>query len=183
MGKFLIPIVLTVLAMPFLQSCLDGDDDKDVYKEWRNQNAVYFTEQAELTENGEKVYSEYVPSWQPSNKILMRWHKRAVKPGICPLFNSTVDVIYSGYDKDGRCFDNSFSMRQYGDSVYRTKPSNLIPGFAYALFQMQVGDSCTVIIPNELAYGNLQHGTVLPYSTLRFGIKLVGIPLYEIPED
>ncbi|MDE6074493.1 MAG: FKBP-type peptidyl-prolyl cis-trans isomerase, partial [Muribaculaceae bacterium] len=49
-----------------------------------------------------------------------------------------------------------------------------------ALEKMHVGDSVEVIIPYQAGYGASSSGSILPYSTLRFGIKLVNIPYYEV---
>lgn len=182
MSKIFYALIFAGLSLPLFQSCL-GEDEKDNDKAWRIANEQYFSEQEALEENGEKIYEVFVPSWQPANKILMRWHKHGAGDGIRPMLNSTVDIIYTGYDKDNVNFDNSFSLRENGDSIYRVSPAKLVPGFSFALFQMERGDSCTVIIPYELAYGNIKHGSIPACSTLRFGIKLVGIPSYELPED
>ena len=45
---------------------------------------------------------------------------------------------------------------------------------------MHVGDSCTVIIPYQQAYGSTKRSDVLiPYSSLMFDVKLVNIYKYK----
>lgn len=180
--KFLF-LTAGLLSVTFLTGCFDdNDDDKKANEAWKAENEQYFRDMESLTENGVKVYTPMIPSWQPNSTILFRRHNsRPETPGITPLYNSTVDIKYTGYTMDDVNFDNSFSLNENGDSIYRTQPSSLVPGFAYALFNMQKGDSVTVIIPYELAYGAIKHGSIKPYSALRFGIKLVDIYRYEVP--
>ena len=59
----------------------------------------------------------------------------------------------------------------------------MIQGWVVALQDMRVGDSCEVVIPYSMAYGSQDLGTIKPYSMLKFGIKLVDIPFYEIKEN
>lgn len=46
---------------------------------------------------------------------------------------------------------------------------------------MRVGDSAQVVIPYLEGYGVSGSGSILPFTTLVFNIKLVDIPAYEIP--
>jgi FKBP-type peptidyl-prolyl cis-trans isomerase len=45
---------------------------------------------------------------------------------------------------------------------------------------MRCGDSVEVIIPYGLAYGSTGSTSIYPYSNLKFNIRLVDIPLYEL---
>ena len=59
----------------------------------------------------------------------------------------------------------------------------MIQGWTVALEDMRVGDSCEVVIPYTMAYGAQSSGLIKPYSALKFHIKLVDIPFYQIKED
>ena len=49
-----------------------------------------------------------------------------------------------------------------------------------ALTHMHVGDSCTVIIPYQQGYGSTKRSsTLLPYSALKFDVRLVDIYKYK----
>lgn len=178
--------IKAALALPllFLTGCL-GDDDSKEKSEWRDANDKFVTEQENLRENGKEVYTKVYADWMPGNYILMRWHNdRAANTNVVtPLFNSTVNVIYDLRLCDGKALENSFRLTTNGDSIYQTQPSKNIPGFALALTQMHVGDTCTVIIPQTMAYGNIPNGSIPAYSALIYGLKLKKIVSYEsIPE-
>jgi FKBP-type peptidyl-prolyl cis-trans isomerase FklB len=99
-----------------------------------------------------------------------------------PYYTSTVDVKYIGRLYNDEAFDSSYLLTEtYGDSIYRTKVTAVISGWTIALQEMHVGDSVEVIIPYQSAYGLSGSGTaVLPFSNLKFNIKLVDIPYWEI---
>lgn len=167
-----------------LSSCL-SDDEKTYndYTDWRNQNLEYIDKAKEATIDGVRQYEEVTPPWDSSTTILMQWHNnRSLTQGnLVPMNNSTVDVKYILKTIEGDTIDSSYAQTAYGDSIYRCRPNNMITGFQAALTSMHVGDSVTTIIPYTAGYGSAGSGSVLPFSTLIFGIKLVGIDSWEKP--
>ncbi len=157
------------------------------YAEWRDANDTWVNEQKErLNENGEKYYTTLVPSWDPSQFILIHYFndRMLTANNPSPYYTSTVDVKYIGWLYNDESFDSSYgNTASYGDSLYRTKCNNVIQGWTVALEDMHIGDSCEVIIPYTMAYGAQTSGSILPYSALRFHIKLVDIPYYEVKEN
>ena len=180
LSKILLFTALT--ASLTLTSCM-GDDDNERYKEWRKQNIEYVQQMMELKENGELVYTTVHPTWAPGDFVLMRWHnnRQATEKNLMPLYNSTCLVKYKVSTLE-QAVDSSYNMTTYGDSLYKCKPMNTIQGFAIALTSMHIGDSCTVIIPYFVGYDTSTTSNIKkPYSTLIYGMKLVDIPAYEIP--
>ena len=98
---------------------------------------------------------------------------------LTPHYNSWVDVVYKGQLYDGTPFDSSYLNTTPADSVFRTTMGNVITGWAVALSDMHVGDSCEVIVPYSVGYSETGSGSILPYSHLVFNMKLVGVPFYE----
>lgn len=175
------PFVLAVICVA-LTSCM-GKDEAERYAEWRKENIKYVNDMQALTENGQLVYTTVRPGWAPGNFVLMRWHndRSLTENNLVPLYNSTCNVTYR-LSTIEEAVDSSYNMTQYGDSIYRCKPSSTIPGFAIALTNMHIGDSCTVIIPYFCAYDDVATTSITkPYSTLIYQLKLVSIPAYEIP--
>jgi len=173
--------LLPVIGLSILFSGCLGEDQNEKNSAWRNANEKYVEEMAALTENGVPVYTRIESSWIPGSYILMRWHNdRSKNPNVVtPLYNSTVDVIYDMYLCDGTAIQNSFDLKTNGDSIYQTTPAKNIDGFAQALNQMVEGDTCTVIIPANMAYGNIANGSIPAYSALVYGLKLKKIRNYE----
>lgn len=165
------------------------DDDSttslETYRDWIIENNNWLKALEDQTdENGDKVYTKVVPDYDQQFYVLMRWFndRNATKGNLTPYWTSTVDVKYYGELCDGTPFDSSYTSTSPADSVYRIAVSSVISGWSIALQQMHVGDSCEVIIPYASAYGSTGSTSIPSYSNLKFGIKLVDIPYYEISE-
>lgn len=179
MKKLLYSIPLVFLAFS-MTGCLDDDDPETNYAEWKSRNDEYVTRMEALSENGEKVYTKVVPDWAPGNSVLIKWHNdRTLTQGnLSPLSNSTINIKYEMEDIDGKALGNSYSA---ADSVYQSRPNNNIIGMWAAMTQMHVGDSVTMVIPWASAYGVAGRGSILPFSTLIYHVKLKEIVKYELP--
>lgn len=166
-------------------ACKDDDEEKtwEDYADWREANEQWLAEQAALTNpDGTPYYTKLVPVWDPAAYVLIHYfNDRSETEGrLSPLFTSTVDVKYHGRLYDDEPFDSSYLRTEPADSVYRTACNEVIEGWSIALEDMRVGDTCEVLIPYQQGYGSTNSGVIKPYSALRFGIKLVGIPYYEV---
>jgi len=163
------------IAVAGTSSCI-GDDDESTwtqYAEWREANEKWLSEK-EAT----GLYERVIPAWDKSQYVLLRYfNDRNLTAGnLSPMLTSTVSVKYYGQLYDGTPFDSSY---QQTDSLYTTRPGNVISGWAIALERMHVGDSVEVLVPYASAYGESSTDVIKPYSALRFGIKLVDIPGWE----
>ena len=99
--------------------------------------------------------------------------------GIKPLAYDQVHVHYHGTLIDGTVFDSS---------VDRGEPitfglNQVIPGWTEGLQLMPVGSKFRFYIPQELAYGDQQAGSITPFSTLIFDVELLNIKFENTPED
>ena len=182
-----LPFIVLVAVAASTVSCNTGDDEdtwKD-YAEWRDINEQWIAEMEALRlPDGSPEYTRVVPVWNRNAYVLMKWFNDTMqtRDNLRPLYTSTVDVKYLGQRYDSTPFDSSYVATTYGDSIFRTKASAVITGWAIALERMHVGDSVQVIIPYEQGYGATpvgKQGTsnfLRPYSALQFFIKLVDIP-------
>ncbi len=172
------------MVAAFVQSCnTDSDTDTwDTYSDWRNTNNAWLEEQtAKMDADGKPYYQSVTPSWDGSSYVLMHWFndRSATEKNLTPFITSTVDVKYILHTCDGTAQDSSFLLTTNGDSIYRTKLTSVVTGWAIALTSMHVGDSCEVIVPYQSGYGSVSTGNINPYSHLLFAIKLVDINRYE----
>ena len=154
-------LFIFAIASIIVVSCSPGEDSAwDEYEDWRITNETWFAEQQNRTDaDGSKYYTALVPAWDTSQCVLIHY-----------LYN---DVP----------FDSSYTnTAAYGDSLYRTQCNQVIQGWTVALENMRVGDSCEVVIPYTMAYGAQSSGLIKPYSALKFHIKLVDIPFYQIKD-
>lgn len=177
---FIIVAALTIITI----ACNSTRNVWEEYRDWRIVNEQWFQEQETLTdENGNLYYTKITPAWSPSDYVLVHYfNDRNLTAGnLSPLYTSTVDVKYIGRFFNDEPFDSSYAITaSYGDSIYRTTCSDVISGWTAVLEDMHVGDSCEVIIPYTLGYGDAETSAIMPYSMLKFNIKLVDIPYYEI---
>jgi len=169
-------LVFAFATLTMLGSCL-GNNTWDEYKDWREANDEWYTQQ-----KSSGLYTTVVPSWDASAQVLMRWHNDTMRTqsNLKPLISSTVDVKYRGRLYDDTAFDSSYTNTTPADSIYRVRlNSGVIEGWMIALTHMHVGDSCTVIIPYQQGYGSSTSSSIQPYSMLIFDIKLVDIYGYK----
>lgn len=177
--------VAAMIVAGIVVSCEDSNESVwNKYAEWRDANDRWIAAQAErLNADGTPYYTKVVPSWNKNAYVLLHyWNDRSLTEGnLSPMLTSTIDAKYIGRLYDDEPFDSSYNLvAAYGDSILRAQLSGLLPGWAIAMEDMRVGDSCRVVIPYEQAYYSTSKGSVPPYSCLQFDIKLVDIPYYEI---
>ena len=187
--KKLFYIILPVVAAIAVSSCNDDDntDTLSQYEAYRDENVAYYESQAELKNpDGTPYYERLVPVWNSGAEILIHYfNDRALTAGnLQPLFTSGCAVKYIGRLYNDYAFDSSYlrTSALYGDSVSIFQPSGVIQGWAIALMDMRVGDSCEIVIPYQQGYGPQVQPAIPPYSTLKFNMKLVDIPFYEIKQ-
>lgn len=91
--------------------------------------------------------------------------------GAIPSNTDKVKVHYRGTLIDGTEFDSSYSRNE--PTTFRA--NQVIAGWIEALTMMPVGSKWMLYIPQELAYGSRDMGTIKPFSTLVFEVELLEI--------
>lgn len=166
-----------------LFSCGTDDDEStwEAYTQWRDANISWIeAQEARVNEDGTPYYTKIVPAWDSQAYVLIKYFNDRSKTegNLSPMYTSTVNVKYRGRLYNDEPFDSSYLLT---DSLFQTRPSKVISGWAIALEYMRVGDTCEVVIPYAQAYGATGSGSIPPYSALKFDIKLVDIVDYELP--
>lgn len=84
-----------------------------------------------------------------------------------------VAVEYKGYLIDGTVFDQS---KGRGPLEFTTAGGQMIPGFDIMVQDMKLGETRTIVIPPELAYGSSGAGGVIPGNAyIAFDVELVKV--------
>ncbi|MCM1224027.1 MAG: FKBP-type peptidyl-prolyl cis-trans isomerase [Lachnospiraceae bacterium] len=165
-----------------ISSCTDSTDVWEQYQEWRTINDDFYNEQlARTNPDGTKYYSLLQPAWYPQSGVLIHYfNDRAETEGnLSPMYTSTVDTRYHLAYCEGTPIDSSTNITTYGPGIFRTQLSAVIPGWVIAMEDMRVGDTAEVLIPYQQGYGTNTASGILPYSALKFNIRLVDIVDYE----
>lgn len=183
MRKILIAIAVAACGAAFSACMSDEETTWDKYREYREANDAWL-EELQLLKNpdGTPYYEMILPDWNPGAFVLVHWfNDRAETAGnLSPLYNSTVDVRYKLHLFDGTPVDSSDLVTEYGPGIYRTQLTSVIIGWPMALTQAHCGDTMEIICPYGVAYGSQLNNGILPYSNLRFNVRLVDIPKYEL---
>lgn len=185
MKKILILIGLLV-AVATIPACKDDENEKllQTYTEWKQTNDDWVAEMARKTNpDGTPYYTTVVPAWNTGAFILMHYfNDRAETAGnLVPLYTSTVDVRYIGYTCKDEAFDSSTNVNSFGKlGIARFGCNSVIQGWTIALENMHVGDTCEIIVPYNVGYGSSTSGTLPPFTSMRFNLRLEDIYKYEV---
>ncbi len=182
--------ILAFFALPAVFVACDDDNNgtDDQYVEWYNQNAEWLAEKEDMRNaDGTAYYTKVVAPWNPGAYVLMHYYENPDdnKDNLVPLYTSTVDVRYKVYLCDDTPLDSSTNITSPVAGAYRTplNSESLIAAWPIAITHMHVGDTCEVIVPYSQAYGISGYGNIDPYSNLRFNLRLVDIPYYEVKQQ
>lgn len=88
-----------------------------------------------------------------------------------PTASDEVEVHYKGSLVDGTQFDSSYDRGETATFGV----TQVIPGWTEALQLMNVGSIFEIALPEDIAYGARNQGSIPPYSTLIFTVELVSI--------
>lgn len=163
-------------------SCGDDGNTWTDYAEWRNtNNEWYLAQKGRKDINGTPYYTELNPSWYPQSGVLIHYFndRSLTANNLSPLITSKISVKYKGSLYNDAVFDSTTTST--ADSVRTFLLSGTVSGWQVALTDMHVGDTCEIVLPYTMGYGANGSTYISPYSSLKFGIKLVDIPAYEIP--
>lgn len=108
-------------------------------------------------------------------KTLTGIYYKTITPGtgVKPQKGDLVSVHYIGKLTDGKVFDNSIARGVPFEFAVGT--NSVITGWDESVMAMNVGEKRTVLIPPNLAYGDVQAGPIPPGSWLIFEIEFIGI--------
>lgn len=157
---------MAIFLVPFFTSCLQNSYEPEVQTPAQEQMAlkVYLDG---IIANGTDVDTTAMGNYY----VVMEEGEGAfAKPG------DTLTVGYAGYFIDGNIFDASEWHNPLG-GTYQFILGNppMIPGWDEGIQLMNQNKKIQLIIPSSNAYGENGSGSILPFTTLVFVIKMVEI--------
>jgi len=169
-------IKFSLLSLSFFcllfNSCSLIDFDSTL-KEWKSQNESYFTNMKDST--------SYTFFTYPVSSGSISYYYKITTPGdensVSPVIGDQVRVNYRGRLVNGNIFDQTFTTKVIDSNAtpITLYDNEVISGWTYNLLQMKVGETRSVVLPQELGYGAQGQGAISPYSTTIWVIQLVEV--------
>lgn len=166
MKKIVFNILLGISLIGFYTSCLQGGTEISV-PTYEQEQLILKAYIDTLIQNGRDVDTTDLGVFYI---VLEEGEGERAKIG------DTITVGYSGYFVDGALFESS-QWYNPNDGTYEFilgSPS-MIPGWEDAIKLMNNNAKMQFIVPSALAYGSEGAGSIPPYTTLIFVIKMVDI--------
>lgn len=175
--KTLLPLLVLAALGAMVGACNSDDNDssKKDYTDWQKFNENWLIEQvARLNDDGTPFYTRCQMPTDPQAYVYMHTIGDVHSENLQPLYTSTTKVNYTLTLANDSVVDKGTNF------VSMLSSSSLITGWGIAIMQLHVGDSAQFVLPYSVGYGATGSSMVKPYSNLRFNIRLVDIPGYEI---
>ncbi len=128
-----------------------------------------------IMERVKKDGEEYIEGFLDCNEEAVKtdsglvYYSMKEGDGVSPEVADEVEVHYHGTLVDGTVFDSSVER----GATIKFKLGQVIKGWQEGLAMMKEGGKATLVIPPELAYGDMgSGGAVPPGATLKFEVEL-----------
>jgi len=164
-------ILSFVLFILLITSCTTNDPFKEL-EAWKNKNDAYFTNMKDST--GYTLYT--IPASSGGGSYYYKITTAGEQNSISPLSTQKVKVNYRGMLVTGEVFDQSYTTALPTDAAPRTFSANgVIWGWTQNLIQMKVGETRSIVLPQQLGYGSGGNGSIPSYSTTVWVVRLVEV--------
>ncbi len=159
---------LSAMVM-MLSACLKDDDSEQKEEERRKLEAYLLDNNITQEPTGSGMY----------------YLEEVEGTGVSPRVDDLIELVYTGTLIDGTVVETTDSAeardariysdsRLYGPHRYYVQPTD---GFFEGIRKMKEDGEATFIIPSDLAYGGSRYGSIPPYSTLIYHVKLLDVIL------
>lgn len=138
----------------------------------------------ELKAKSDQDFQSYLAENQicikPTEQGVYYWTTRP-GTGRRPAAGDLVTVHYEGRFLNGSVFDSIY--RADSTFSFLLGSGYVIPGWEAIVPLMRVGERATLLIPYQMAYGDLSVGMIPPYSNLVYDIEIQDVTDSEIVEE
>ncbi len=166
MKKIQFKYVILILFVTLISSCLNMNIDE---------------EPAPTAENEQRELTAYLDRIQQSGNDIdttdlgIYYVTMEEGEGEFPKSGDSLVVGYAGYFIDGGLFDSSDKYNDEGTIGFILENPPMIKGWDDGMKVINKDAKVQLIIPSEFAYGSEGSGTIPPYSTLIFVVKMMEI--------
>lgn len=164
--KFLIQIVIGLFSVLIMSSCLNMVDEDNQPPTRAEEIQLLNTYLDSLVAQGNDLDTTELGVYYVE---IEEGEGETAQPG------DTLTVGYAGYFIDGQMFDSSTYNFEDGKMEFILENPPYIPGWDSAMKVMNEGSKFQFVVPSEHAYGSEGRGTIPPYSTLIFVVKMFDI--------
>ncbi|MDP4240707.1 MAG: FKBP-type peptidyl-prolyl cis-trans isomerase [Bacteroidota bacterium] len=167
--------ILSLMAfLVFMTSCSIPDTGMSI-SDWKIKNDSYFAGMKDST--GYTLYT--IPASRGGSNFYYKITVPGNQASVSPVSTDQVVVNYRGKLINGNVFDQTYTGAVPPNDSTATPgtfyPKFLIRGWLENLIQMKVGETRTIVLPQELGYGATGSGIIPPYSVTIFQIQLVKV--------
>lgn len=135
---------------------------------WSSEKVVQ-AEQSKLTKEETLIKEKYPNAIRTSSGLMYIVLKEGT--GETPSRGALVEAHYTGRLLDGTKFDSSVDRGQ--PFQFQVGKGKVIRGWDEAFLTMKTGEKRILIIPPDLAYGDMGMGPIPPKATLIFEVELL----------
>ena len=172
---------LTIDSLTFNQGFIDAVLGDTTVMKTADANRYFETTMREAKRKAEEAYKAENVAWLKDNAAKqgvqtlpsgLQYKVITEGKGAVAAKDDEVTVRYAGHTIDGKEFDSSYKRNP---DTTKFRPDQVIKGWTEALCMMPEGSKWELYIPQELAYGSRQAGSIKPYSTLVFTVEVVKV--------
>jgi hypothetical protein len=168
--------ILSVCFFVMLLTSCNLFDPNGAIDDWKKKNESYFTDM--------KDSAGYVLDTIPASNGGGSYYYKVTAPGdpnsTSPAITDMVLVNYRGKLVNGFVFDETYTGNviptDSTTSSVQLYVNTVVRGWTVNLMQMKVGETRSIVLPQELGYGSVgAGGAVSPYSTTIWVVQLLKV--------
>ncbi len=166
MKKNRLKYVIIILFATLISSCLNMNIDEEPAPTAEDEQRELVAYLDKIQQNGNDI---------DTTDLGIYYVTMEEGEGEFPVSGDSLIVGYAGYFIDGTLFDSSDKYNVEGTIDFVLENPPMIKGWDDGMKVINKNAKVQLIIPSEFAYGSEGSGTIPPYSTLVFVVKMMEI--------
>ena len=168
-------ILFLSVFLLLLTSC-KSNDSRGIYEEWKSKNDLFFTNMKDST--GYTLYN--IPLTKGGSSYYYKIKSPGIQSSVSPLYTDFVEVQYRGKTITGIVFDQTYTgavaPTDSTATIGEFYVNQLVRGWSDNLIHMKTGELRTIVLPQDLGYGDTGAGNMIPpFSATIWEVRLVKV--------